>query len=215
MRFIASSTLDGRGVRAEVAAAVVGQLARPLDAREVVAEGDLDERVALVVLEPDVEARLVALDQVRLEEQRLADGVGQRVLDVDDAIDGGSMRVDSPAARLLLPVRRTRLRRLWALPTYSTHAAGVLHEVDAGLVGQLGEGGRELGGHRTIVRRKRGRDGRGPSLPLDAGSAIGYGPTMRPSTTGFTGECAVTYSWTTSSIRSPVNLTFVPWLKTV
>ncbi len=51
-------------VRPEVAAAVVGQLARALDAREVVAQRDLDVRVALVVLEADVEARLVALDQV-------------------------------------------------------------------------------------------------------------------------------------------------------
>ena len=79
----------GRGVRAEVPAAVPGQLPGALDAREVVAQGDLDERVALVVLEPHVEARLEALDEVGLEEQRLADGVGQRDLDVDDTVDGG------------------------------------------------------------------------------------------------------------------------------
>ena len=54
-----------RGVRPEVAAAVVRQLAGALDPREVVGQGDLDVWVALVVLEPDVEARLVALDQVR------------------------------------------------------------------------------------------------------------------------------------------------------
>ena len=65
-----------RGVRPEVAAAVVDQLARPLDPRELVAERHLDVRIALVVLEPDVEPRLVALDQVGLEEQRLGDRVG-------------------------------------------------------------------------------------------------------------------------------------------
>ena len=62
-----------RRVRPEVAAAVGRQLAGPLDAREVVGERDLDERVGLVVLEADVEARLEALDEVRLEEERLAD----------------------------------------------------------------------------------------------------------------------------------------------
>ena len=62
-----------RRVRPEVAAAVVDELAGPLDAREVVGQRDLDVRVALVVLEADVEARLVALDEVGLEEQRLAD----------------------------------------------------------------------------------------------------------------------------------------------
>ena len=94
-----------RGVRPEVAAAVRGQLAGALDAREVVAQGDLDERVALVVLEPDVEARLVALDEVRLQQQRLADGVGHRLFQVVDPVDGrldaqrrGRARSGSPAS---------------------------------------------------------------------------------------------------------------------
>ena len=112
----------GRGVRPEVAAAVVRELAGPLDPREVVAQRDLDERVALVVLEADVEARLVALDEVGLEEQRLADRVGERVLEVGDPVDGrpDAVQLAGAADRLLLPVLRTRLRRLCALPTYST-----------------------------------------------------------------------------------------------
>ena len=77
----------GRGVRAEVAAAVADELAGALDAREVVAQGDPDVGVALVVLEADVEARLVALDEVGLEEERLGDRVGERVLEVGDVVD--------------------------------------------------------------------------------------------------------------------------------
>ena len=93
-----------RRVRPEVAAAVVDELAGPLDPREVVAEGDLDVRVALVVLEPDVEPRLEALDEVGFEEQRLGDRVGQGELDVDDPVDDAPDPVDLAARRLLLPV---------------------------------------------------------------------------------------------------------------
>ena len=93
-----------RGVRPEVAAAVVGQLAGALDPREVVAQGDLDVRVALVVLEPDVEPRGVALDQVGLEEERLRDRVGHRELDVGDPVDDAPDPVDLATDRLLLPV---------------------------------------------------------------------------------------------------------------
>ena len=51
------------------------------------AEGDLDERVALVVLEADVEARLEALDEVGLEEERLGDVVDLGDLDIGDPVD--------------------------------------------------------------------------------------------------------------------------------
>ena len=99
----------GRGrVRPEVAAAVVGELPRPLDAREVVAERDLDVRVALVVLEPDVEARLEALDEVRFEQQRLGDGVGDGVLDLGDPVDDAPDPVDLARRRRLLPVASGR-----------------------------------------------------------------------------------------------------------
>ncbi len=60
-----------RGVRTEVPAPVRDEPARPLDPGKVLAQADLDVRIALVVLEPDVEARLEPLDEVRLEEQRL------------------------------------------------------------------------------------------------------------------------------------------------
>jgi hypothetical protein len=75
-----------RRVRPEVAAAVGRKLARPLDPREFLAR-DLDERVALVVLETDVVARPMPLDEVDLEKQRLADRVGHRVLEIGDLVD--------------------------------------------------------------------------------------------------------------------------------
>ena len=166
-----------RRVRPEVAAAVVDQLARPLDAREVVAEGDLDVRVALVVLEPDVEARPVALDQVGLEEQRLRDRIGLGDLDVGDAVDDAPDAVDlAGRAPASASTSRTRLRRLCALPTYSDVAAGVLHEVDAGLVGQLGEGGREFGGHPPMLGQGHRPQSTSPDPAMPASPSVSSSP---------------------------------------
>ena len=89
-----------RGVRPEVPAPVVDQLPGPFDAREVVGQRDLDVRVALVVLQADVEARLEPLDEVVLEEERLADAIDLGDLDVGDAVDDAPDPVDlrpSPA----------------------------------------------------------------------------------------------------------------------
>ena len=55
----------GVGVRPEVARAVLLDAARDVDARPRVCDVDLQVRVVLVVLEADVEERLVALDQRR------------------------------------------------------------------------------------------------------------------------------------------------------
>ena len=111
-------------------------------------ERDLDERVALVVLEPDVEARLVALDQVGLEQQRLADGVGERPLEVRHPVDG---RLDAQRRRrrrpARLPVLADAVSQALRLAHVQHPARGVLHEVHAGAVGQALEGGRDLRGH--------------------------------------------------------------------
>ena len=148
-----------RPVRPEVAAPVVDQLARPLDPREVVGQRDLDVRVALVVLEADVEARPVALDQVHLEEQRLGDRVGLGDLDVDDPVDHAADPVDLAGGRLLLPVRPDAVAQALRLADVDDVAAVVLHQVDARLVGQLGEGGFELGGHRSMLGQVARRSG--------------------------------------------------------
>ncbi len=140
-----------RGVRPEVAAAVGRQLAGPLDPREVVGQGDLDVRVALVVLEPDVEARLVALDQVRLEQERLGHRVGQRHLDVGDAVDDAADPVDLGSDRLLLPVAPDARAEALRLADIEHDAPGVLHEVHAGAVGQLLECRFERRGHAPML----------------------------------------------------------------
>ena len=59
------------GVRPEVARAVVLQPARHPDARKRLLHRDLDVRIRLVVAQRDVEARLVLLDQVGLEDERM------------------------------------------------------------------------------------------------------------------------------------------------
>jgi hypothetical protein len=141
-----------RRVRPEIPRAVLDELPRPLDPGEVVGERHLDVWVALVVLEADVEPRAVALDQVRLEQQRLADRVGDRVLDVADPVDD----VPDPVAlergdRLLLPVAPDAVAEALGLPDIDDLAARVAHEVHAGSVGQVLEGRRKLGGHGAML----------------------------------------------------------------
>ena len=143
----------GRGVRPEVAAAVVDQLAGPLDPREIVGQGDLDVGVALVVLEPDVEPRPVALDQVRLEEERLGDRIGQGHLDVGHPVDDAPDPVGLAVRALLLPVAPDPVAQALGLADVQDVAPAVLHQVHAGTIGQLAEGRLELGSHGPIVPR--------------------------------------------------------------
>src|SRR5206468_10317171 len=126
---------------------------------------DLDVWIALVVLEPDVEARPVTLDQVHLEEEGLRDRVGLRHLDVDDPVDDAPDSMDLAGGGLLLPVRPDAVAQALRLADIDDVAALVLHEIDARLVEQLGEGGFELRGHATIVRRTARRRGRALFAP--------------------------------------------------
>jgi hypothetical protein len=144
-----------RCVRPEIAAAVVDELARPLDAREVVGEGDLDVRVALVVLEPDVEPRLEPLDQVGLEQQRLADAVDLGHLDVRDPVDDAADPVAlAHRGGLLLPVAAHPMAQALRLADIEHVAPGVLHQVHAGAIGQTLQGRLEFGGHAPDARAR-------------------------------------------------------------
>ena len=69
------------GVRAEVDGAAAVALAREHHARVLVGHGDRDVRERLVVAQPHVERRPVALDEVLLQMQRL--GLGRRDDDLD------------------------------------------------------------------------------------------------------------------------------------
>src|SRR5207248_1005050 len=74
-------------------AAAAGR-ARELDAREVLADADLQVREGLVVLEVDVEARADVLDEAGLQEQGVDLALGFEVVDVgDEADEVGGARV--------------------------------------------------------------------------------------------------------------------------
>jgi len=124
------------GVRPEVAAPVVDQLPGPLDAREVVGQRDLDVRVALVVLQANVEARLEPLDEVVLEKQRLADAVDLRDLDVGDPVDDAPDPVALAHGRLLLlPIAPHPVAQALRLADVQDVTAGVLEQVDTRSIG--------------------------------------------------------------------------------
>jgi hypothetical protein len=71
----------GVGVRAEVQPVAAVALAREVHARKLLVHRDRDERIGLVVAQADVEARLVLLDEVLLDQQRLGLRRDEQVLD--------------------------------------------------------------------------------------------------------------------------------------
>src|SRR5207245_464940 len=71
----------------EVAAAVLDDLASDQDARPRVLHGDLHAHVALVVLQPDVVARPVLLDEVVLEDEGFLVAGGDQGLELGQALD--------------------------------------------------------------------------------------------------------------------------------
>ena len=106
--------------------------------------GDADIRIALVVAKQDVVARLVRLDQVVLEQQRLALRARDRRLDARDLRDhhrGARMMIG------LLEVARHALLQVARLADVQRLAGGVEHAIDARAVGQRGE--------RARARRRR------------------------------------------------------------
>src|SRR5206468_3711687 len=76
-----------RAVRAEVERLVLLGAADEEGARKRLVDADLDREVRLVVEEADVELRLVLLDQVVLEEERLAVRLRDDPVDVRDVAD--------------------------------------------------------------------------------------------------------------------------------
>ena len=120
-------------VRAEVGALALVALAREVDAREVLVEADRDVGIGLVVAQPDVEPRLVLLDEVLLGEQRL--GLG----DDDERLDVVDLLASARSCRTIVGLREVagdpladRLR----LADVDDAPAGVAEQVDARLVGQ-------------------------------------------------------------------------------
>ncbi len=112
--------------RPEVAVASVERAAVEAQLRERVA-GDADVRVALVVTEEDVVARLVRLDEVVLEQQRLALGAGDGRLHARDLRDH---RRDPRLVTGLLEVARDALLQVAGLADVQRLAGRVEHPVD-------------------------------------------------------------------------------------
>ena len=117
-------------VRAEVAGAVVAQLAHHLQPRPLALGIEPQHQVVLVVLELDVEARLVLLDERVLQQQRLLLVRGDDRLDVgDDALE--QRHEVAAVARGGLEVLADPVAQDRRLADVDRLAAPVLHDVDA------------------------------------------------------------------------------------
>ena len=97
----------GRGEGPEVGAVRAVALAGEVDARELLVEADRDVGIGLVVAQPDVEPRPVALDEALLGEQRLGLGLGDQRLDRVDLVEhaGGPAQARAEPAALAREVR--------------------------------------------------------------------------------------------------------------
>ena len=131
-------------VRAEVEDAAPVPLAREHHPRVVLLDRDRDVRERLVVAEPDVERRPVALDQVLLEVERLDLGRGHDHLEVGDPPDEVRDRgasVPAPGLEVRAHARPQRLR----LAHVEHVALLVAEEIDTRLRGQALQFRLELG----------------------------------------------------------------------
>jgi hypothetical protein len=118
----------GGGVGAEVAPAVLDDAADDQHPRPGLV-GDLDVGVGLVVLQPDVEVRLVALDQLVLEDQRLGGRVGADHLEVGDLGHQGDRLGRQGAGRAEVGAHAVAQRG--GLADVDDLAGRALHQVDA------------------------------------------------------------------------------------
>jgi len=126
--------------------------------RELLVERELKVRVPLVVLEPDVEVRLVHLDQVVFENQGFFLGARHDDLEVGDELDHLARKDRVPA--ILSEIRAHAAPQAARLADVDDLALGVLVQVHAGLLGQraqlLAQRAR-LNQGRLLHRRGRGR----------------------------------------------------------
>ena len=139
-------------IRAKVASTVLEHAACRNYARPLLLKRYFDIWIGLVVLEANVEARLVALDERVLEEERLAHRIRERVVHFRDPVDDLADPVALQRPGLTLPVAAHPAAEALRLADIDDLAAVVLHEVHAGPVGQVLEGRFELWGHARNCR---------------------------------------------------------------
>src|SRR2546427_6139785 len=165
----------------EVAAPVLDDPTRHQHARPRVPDRDLDAHVALVVLQPDVVARPVLLDEVVLEDERFLVAGGDDGLEVRETLDQEAHLAALVAAAEIGAHARTEARRLADVDDL---AVLVLEEVDARPRRHRGELLLERPGravrrwrrdllfgaheHGIIARRRAGRSQCGRQLPEEA-----------------------------------------------
>jgi hypothetical protein len=152
-----------RGVRAEVERSVARELPRLGEAWIGLGRVEAEREVLLVVAQPHVEARLVLLDQLVLEEQRLLHVRGGDHLEVGDAVHQERNLVAAVAAAVEVAAhaRAQALR----LADVEHGPLGVAEDVDAGLDRQRAD---------ALFERahRRGRRPFGRRMPLPAPAAL-------------------------------------------
>src|SRR6185437_12041423 len=152
---------EGAWIRSEIAPWQILRTTVEGQSRIVLAAGQIDVRVALVVAQHDVVARLQRLDQLRFQQQRLAFGAR------DGDVAAGDLRDHRRDARFqpgLQEIAAHALLQVAGLAHVQEFAGRVEIAVDAGRGGQGAdeglavEGGRRVGWHAGILAGSRGRD---------------------------------------------------------
>ena len=125
-----------RGERPEVAVAVLDDLARRQDARPGMLGGDFDAEITLVVLEANVVARLVLLDQIVFEDQRFLVVARDQSFDIGDP---PHQKLDLRALVGMIEVGAHPRPQILGLADVDDLAASFAHQINAGSGRQAGE----------------------------------------------------------------------------
>ena len=164
----------GVGVRPEVPDALAVRAAHHLQPRVLLAEGDGEFRVGLVVPVPHVEPRVELLDPVVFQLQRLDLGGHHRPLDAGRA--GHHLRGPRVQRTEVGEVRVQPLPQALGLADVDDPVAGIAEAVDAGRVRNRARGGAVESGIRHIGEGNPQRRQSGPIGRRAAGECI----TTRP-----------------------------------
>ncbi len=125
-----------RGKGTKVAAPIGYHLPHQNHPREILLHGDLDIGIALVILEADVVARVVSLDELGFEDEGLKLALGDDPLDIRDVGDqAGGLGV---AQGRLAKVGTHPMAQHQRLAHIDDATVGVAHQVDARLVRKAG-----------------------------------------------------------------------------
>ena len=143
-------------VRSEVAGTVVAHEPREGETGEGLVR-HLEVRIALVISQAHVERRLMALDQVRFEDQRFDFVAHHQRPDVDHALD--HLLLEVIQRRTILKVRAHAAAQRDGLPHVEYGVAVTDHHIDAGFVRNLSERSLEPVAYECAALLRRGDHG--------------------------------------------------------